>query len=255
MVCQRPQDGSGRRRAVLRDSEARPTPLRGSRPTPHQPLRDGRRSSHFFSDEGFSPERRPSSRPSTLMSSSRSGQWIPRPSPMSRQRPRSSAEPCQSLGYHVKGTESARPSARDTVNASSVTTTSRADGIWVSVDMGWILAARDAGRNGLATRRRSPGPPTEHKIHYRTLCRGRNRETGTSHPPFFASCSPITAWPCLDWGLSGDPRSPSHTASRTARGTAPRSYPSVQDRSLFPSSPIIAEGNRLTLFPDQLVPA
>src|SRR5262245_46341155 len=67
------------------------------------------------------------------MSSSRSGQWIPRPSPMKCQRDRSSGLPCQSRGYQVKGTDNVRPSASRMVKESSVTTTSLAEGTWISV--------------------------------------------------------------------------------------------------------------------------
>jgi hypothetical protein len=52
---------------------------------------------------------------------------------MRRQRPRSSGVPCQSRGYHAKGTDNVRPSASETVKASSVTETSRADGAWISI--------------------------------------------------------------------------------------------------------------------------
>src|SRR6185295_1654887 len=44
---------------------------------------------HFCSEDWLSPDDLPSSKPSTLISSSRSGQWIPSPLAMSRQLPRS----------------------------------------------------------------------------------------------------------------------------------------------------------------------
>ena len=42
----------------------------------------------------LSADERPASRPSTLTSSSKSGQWMPVPAPMSRQFSRSLAVPC-----------------------------------------------------------------------------------------------------------------------------------------------------------------
>ena len=61
-----------------------------------------------------------------LMSSSRSGQWMPIPPPMSSQRPRSCGDPVASRGYHASGAESVRPSASTTTTCSSVTRTSEA---------------------------------------------------------------------------------------------------------------------------------
>src|SRR5437868_1037670 len=57
------------------------------------------------------------------MSSSRSGQWIPSPRPISLQCPRSVGVPCASRGYHASGTDSVRPSSKSTTNASSLTVT------------------------------------------------------------------------------------------------------------------------------------
>jgi hypothetical protein len=58
-----------------------------------------------------------------LISSSKSGQWIPSPRPIKRQRLRSLEVPCRRRGYQANGTKSVRPSARCTVRASSVTDT------------------------------------------------------------------------------------------------------------------------------------
>ena len=60
---------------------------------------------------------------STLMSSSRSGQWIPSPPPMSRQRARCFVVPCRSRGYHASGASTVRPSANSTLSVSFVTLT------------------------------------------------------------------------------------------------------------------------------------
>lgn len=51
---------------------------------------------------------------------------MPSPSPIRRQLLRSLGVPCKSRGYHAKGTETARPSLRSTIRASSVTVTCRA---------------------------------------------------------------------------------------------------------------------------------
>ena len=66
------------------------------------------------------------------MSSSRSGQWMPRPLPISRQRFRSSVVPCESRGYHATGAEIARPSVSSTQSVSSLTRTCAAAGTCVS---------------------------------------------------------------------------------------------------------------------------
>jgi len=60
------------------------------------------------------------------MSSSNSGQWIPRPPPISRQEFRSSGAACKSRGYHAKGTTIVRPSVSSAERLSSVTLTSAA---------------------------------------------------------------------------------------------------------------------------------
>jgi hypothetical protein len=67
---------------------------------------------------------RPASRPSTLRSSSKSGQWMPSPSAMRVQLERSGSLPCIKRGNQAKATTMVRPSARSTVNASSFTATS-----------------------------------------------------------------------------------------------------------------------------------
>ena len=79
--------------------------------------------SHFWKDSGLSPEGFPSNRFSTLMSSSKSGQWIPSLFPIRRQLFRSSGVPCSSRGYQARGTEIARPSFNWRVRLSSVITT------------------------------------------------------------------------------------------------------------------------------------
>src|SRR5207249_635813 len=61
--------------------------------------------------------------PSTLMSSSRSGQCRPSPSPMSRQFARSARVPCASRGYQIRGTVIVRPSISSTTRAASVNDT------------------------------------------------------------------------------------------------------------------------------------
>ena len=57
------------------------------------------------------------------MSSSKSDQCIPCPSPISRHFSRSSGVPCNNLGYHTNGTAIVRPSFSSTTNSSSVTFT------------------------------------------------------------------------------------------------------------------------------------
>ena len=63
-----------------------------------------------------------------LISSSRSGQWIPWPAPISRQLRLSAGVACTSLGYQANGTEMVRPSERSAIRASSVTSKSLASG-------------------------------------------------------------------------------------------------------------------------------
>src|SRR5208282_1553812 len=57
------------------------------------------------------------------MSSSSSGQCTPRPPPISRQEPRSSAVACARRGYQASGAAMVRPSARSTDKVSSLTST------------------------------------------------------------------------------------------------------------------------------------
>jgi hypothetical protein len=57
------------------------------------------------------------------MSSSRSGQWIPSPSPMRRHCARSAWVPWDRRGYHASGTLTVRPSINSTTSASSVRAT------------------------------------------------------------------------------------------------------------------------------------
>src|SRR5262249_6220519 len=75
----------------------------------------------------------PAIRPSTLMSSSISGQCIPSPRPMNRHALRSLLEAFTSRGNHASGTEIDRPSLRSTVNVSSLTATSDAVGTLTSI--------------------------------------------------------------------------------------------------------------------------
>lgn len=78
-------------------------------------------SSHRLRDPGLSPEGWPKRMFSALMSSSRSGQWIPSPSPIRRQWLRSSGVAWTRRGYQASGTETTRPSLISAVSASSVT--------------------------------------------------------------------------------------------------------------------------------------
>ena len=79
-------------------------------------------------DCALSPLRRPASRPSTPICSSSSGHSIAYPSPSNCQCCRSAGDPCTRRGYHASGTTRLRPSARSTVNLSSVTVTCTATG-------------------------------------------------------------------------------------------------------------------------------
>jgi len=78
-----------------------------------------RRWSHRRKDSWVSPDLRPARRLATLMSSSRSGQWIPSPPPMRRQLARSGGVPCAKRGNQASGTVIVRPSARSTTRSSS----------------------------------------------------------------------------------------------------------------------------------------
>ena len=64
------------------------------------------------------------SRLRTEMSSSRSGQWMPTPLPMSRQLLRCSGVPCKRRGNQARGAETVRPSERRRTNSASNTCTS-----------------------------------------------------------------------------------------------------------------------------------
>src|SRR5881296_3373279 len=66
--------------------------------------------------------------PSTLMSSSTSGQWIPCPEPISRKLARSAGVASESRQDQARGTLMTRPSARDATISSFVTRTSRIRG-------------------------------------------------------------------------------------------------------------------------------
>ena len=78
-----------------------------------------RASNHRFSERWLSPEGRPAHTFSTLISSSRSGQWMPSPRPMIRQLLRSWGVPCNRRGYHSKGTLMLRPSIKSIIRDSS----------------------------------------------------------------------------------------------------------------------------------------
>ena len=77
-------------------------------------------SSQRRNDLWLSPDGRPSSKPSTLRCSSRSGQWIPSPSPINSQWFRSLALSWVKRGYQSRGTEMLLPSDRSTVKVSSL---------------------------------------------------------------------------------------------------------------------------------------
>jgi hypothetical protein len=72
-------------------------------------------------DASLSPEGRPWSSPSTEMSSSSAGQWMPTPGPINSIRFRSRGEPWTSRGYHFSGTDTVRPSRSSTTSACPVT--------------------------------------------------------------------------------------------------------------------------------------
>jgi hypothetical protein len=71
----------------------------------------------------------PRKSPLTLRSSSTLGQWMPSPSPSSSQSARCSGVARRRRGNQASGAEIRRPSARTTVNSSSVTCTCRAKGL------------------------------------------------------------------------------------------------------------------------------
>ena len=72
----------------------------------------------------------PRNRPFTLRSSSALGQWMPSPSPNSSHSARCSGDARRRRGNQASGAEMRRPSARTTVNSSSVTSTCRARGLY-----------------------------------------------------------------------------------------------------------------------------
>jgi len=82
-----------------------------------------RPESHLLNDVWLSPEGLPSNKPSTLISSSSSSQWMPYPFPINRQFWSSDAVAFISRGYQASGTVMERPSLKSTVNASCVTVT------------------------------------------------------------------------------------------------------------------------------------
>lgn len=82
-----------------------------------------RDANHCLNEDRLSADGRPASRPSMLMSSSRSGQWIPVPAPTRRQFRRSSVVPRCSRGYQESGTSSVLPSVSSTMIESRVTRT------------------------------------------------------------------------------------------------------------------------------------
>ena len=94
---------------------------------------DVRACSQRRSESCVSPEFRPAKRLSTLMSSSRSGQWIPKPPPMRRQLACSAGVPRASRGNQASGTAIVRASARSTTRDSSRTITHRANACLGSV--------------------------------------------------------------------------------------------------------------------------
>ena len=79
--------------------------------------------SHRRKDSCVSPDLLPASKLWTLISSSRSGQWIPSPFAISFQWERSAGVPCESRGNQPMGTVMDLPSANSATSASSVTVT------------------------------------------------------------------------------------------------------------------------------------
>jgi hypothetical protein len=88
--------------------------------------------SHRRNDASLSPEGRPWSRPSTEMSSSSAGQWIPTPGPTNSHCSRSPGEPWTRRGYHRSGTETVRPSRSSTTSARGVTRADFASAVSIS---------------------------------------------------------------------------------------------------------------------------
>ena len=124
---------AGRQRLVgLR--EAIPVRLAGRPPGQRTPRYGPRRAwSQRLSDRWLSRDGRPAISPSTLRSSSRSGQRMPCPAPISSQWSRSAGVAWRSRGYQARGTEMVRPSESSARSVSSVTSTSSASGMRTSI--------------------------------------------------------------------------------------------------------------------------
>ncbi len=84
---------------------------------------------HYLMTDIYPATGVPLSRPFTLRSSSALGQWMPSPSPNSPQSARCSGDARKRRGKQANGAEMRRPSARTTVNSSSVTSTCGARGL------------------------------------------------------------------------------------------------------------------------------
>ena len=82
-------------------------------------------ASHRSNDDRLSVDFHPRMSPSTPISSSRSGQWTPRPAPLISVLSRSADVPCERRGNHPIGTLIVRPSSKSTDRVSSVTLTWR----------------------------------------------------------------------------------------------------------------------------------
>jgi hypothetical protein len=126
-VATRPQDGSLRRTGPIARRALDLADLRLQKPDAV------RCDNHRLSDCWLSPDARPVSKLPTLMSSSKAGQWMPEPPPISRQFERSSGVPCRRRGYHASGAEIERPSDSSAVIASPlmVTVSARTTGVSV----------------------------------------------------------------------------------------------------------------------------
>jgi len=100
----------------------------------------------------------PLSSPSTLRSSSTSGQWIPSPLPSSSQCLLCSGVASRRRGNHARGTESTRPSARLTTSSSSVQETSWARGLTPASEKAMSAEAyrRERGGNRIPAARPLP---------------------------------------------------------------------------------------------------
>jgi hypothetical protein len=103
-------------------------------------IRDDRFANHLPNEAWLSPDGLPANRPSTLISSSSSSQWMPTPRPIRRQRFRSDDDACDKRGYHASGTEMLRPSLRSTQSVSSETATFSTKGILISMAVDSVIA-------------------------------------------------------------------------------------------------------------------